>query len=308
MGLAGIFSSLLFIGALLCAGMASAAEVLVLSSDRSASYADASQAVVSELVRQGVRRTDITQLAVPDVSPADLAAAQGAKVWVTLGSEALTRALQRDGHPPLISALIPRQGFERLVRDNPGKAAAVYLDQPFTRQLELIHQALPDVKRIGVLWGQDSLLQQTSLQAAAQARGMDIVSGPVVSTSSLFSGLKTVLDDAGVLLAVADPQVYNGGTIANILLATYRVRVPVVAFSPAYVKAGALLAVYSTPRQIGVQAATLARTVLQGGPMPASQYPQEFDVAVNEHVARSLGLTLDEAALNERMRRLERRP
>lgn len=310
MGLAGIFSSLLFTGALLSAGMASAADVLVLSSDRSASYADASQAVVSELVRQGVRRTDITQLAVPDMLPADLAAAQGAKVWVTLGSEALTRALQRDGHPPVVSALIPRQGFERLVRDNPGKSAtvAVYLDQPFTRQLELIHQALPDVKRIGVLWGQDSSLQQASLQAAAQARGMEIVSGPVVSTSSLFSGLKTVLDDAGVLLAVADPQVYNGGTIANILLATYRVRVPVVAFSPAYVKAGALLAVYSTPRQIGVQAGALARTVLQGGPMPASQYPQDFDVAVNEHVARSLGLTLDEAALNERMRRLEKRP
>eukprot|EP01032_Pedospumella_encystans_P026470 gene26469-29906_t len=126
--------------------------------------------------------------------------------------------------------------------------------------------------------------------------------------STLFTGLKTVLDDADVLLAVADPQVYNSATISNILLATYRARVPVVAFSPAYVKAGALLALYSTPRQIGVQAGALARGVLQGGPVPASQYPQEFSVAVNEHVARSLGLTLDEVALNERMVKLEKRP
>ncbi|WP_294768660.1 ABC transporter substrate binding protein [uncultured Rhodoferax sp.] len=285
--------------------------MLVLSSDRSDSYADASQAVVTELVRQGVRRGDIAQLAVPDMGGGDLAAIQGAKVWVTLGSDALVRALQREGRPPVISALIPRQGFERLMRSNPPKAApvaAVYLDQPFVRQLELVHQALPDVKRIGVLWGQESLPQQASLQAAAQARGMEVVSSPVVGPSSLFSGLKTVLDDAGVLLAVADPQVYNGGTISNILLATYRVRVPVMAFSPAYVKAGALLAVYSTPRQIGTQAGALARTLLQGGAPPVSQYPQDFEVAVNEHVARSLGLTLDEAALSDRMHRLEKRP
>lgn len=310
MGLASTFRGLLLAWALAGAGMAHATDVLVLSSDRSPSYAEASQAVVAELVRQGVRRTDITQLAVPDLGAAEMAAAQGAKVWVTLGSEALVRALQRDGRPPVVSALIPRQGFERLLRDNPGKGAvaAVYLDQPFARQLELVHQALPDVKRIGVLWGQESLLQQSSLQAAAQARNMELVSGTVAGPAGLFSGLKTVLDEAGVLLAVADPQVYNNGTIANILLATYRGRVPVVAFSPAYVKAGALLAVYSTPRQIGTQAGAMARTLLQGGAAPLSQYPQDFSVAVNEHVARSLGLALDETALNERLHRLERRP
>lgn len=295
-----------------CAGLACATEVLVLSSERSPSYGDASQAAVAELVRLGVRRADITQLNLPELTPADLAAAQGAKVWITLGSDALARALARDGRPPVVSALIPRLGFERLLRDSTGKTAApavaVYLDQPFGRQLELVHQALPEVKRVGVLWGQESLAQQATLQAAAQARGMELVAGTASASTNLFAGLKTVLDGADVLLAVADPQVYNGSTIANILLATYRARVPVVAFSPAYVKAGALLAVYSTPRQIGTQAGALARTLLQGGAAPASQYPVEFSVAVNEHVARSLGMELDEALLNERMHRLEKRP
>jgi putative tryptophan/tyrosine transport system substrate-binding protein len=286
--------------------------VLVLSSERSPSYTDASQAAVSELVRLGVRRTDIALLYVPELTPGELGATQGAKVWITLGSDALARALAREGRPPVVSALIPRLGFERLLRESTGKTAApvvaVYLDQPFGRQLDLMHQALPDVKRVGVLWGQESLLQQANLQAAAQARGVELVAGVVPTSTSLFAGLKTVLDGADVLLAVADPQVYNGATISNILLATYRARVPMVAFSPAYVKAGAMLAVYSTPRQIGVQAGALARTVLQGGAVPASQYPLEFSVAVNEHVARSLGVVLDEATLNERMHRLERRP
>ena len=312
MGLVIALRGILVGWALWGAGLALAAEVLVLSSERSPSYTDASQAAVSELVRLGVRRTDIALLYVPELTPGELGATQGAKVWITLGSDALARALAREGRPPVVSALIPRLGFERLLRESPGKTAApvvaVYLDQPFGRQLDLMHQALPDVKRVGVLWGQESLLQQANLQAAAQARGVELVAGVVPTSTSLFAGLKTVLDGADVLLAVADPQVYNGATISNILLATYRARVPMVAFSPAYVKAGAMLAVYSTPRQIGVQAGALARTVLQGGAVPASQYPLEFSVAVNEHVARSLGMALDEATLNERMHRMERRP
>ena len=312
MGLARTLGGILLGWTLWSAGWVSAAEVLVLSSERSPSYTDASQAAVSELVRLGVRRTDIALLYVPELTPGELGATQGAKVWITLGSDALARALAREGRPPVVSALIPRLGFERLLRESTGKTAApvvaVYLDQPFGRQLDLMHQALPDVKRVGVLWGQESLLQQANLQAAAQTRGVELVAGVVPTSTSLFAGLKTVLDGADVLLAVADPQVYNGATISNILLATYRARVPMVAFSPAYVKAGAMLAVYSTPRQIGVQAGALARTVLQGGAVPASQYPLEFSVAVNEHVARSLGMALDEATLNERMHRMERRP
>jgi putative tryptophan/tyrosine transport system substrate-binding protein len=125
----------------------------------------------------------------------------------------------------------------------------------------------------------------------------------------LFAALRPVLDDAGVLLAVADPEVYNGSTVSNILLATYRAQVPVVAFSPAYVKAGALLALYSTPGQIGTQAAGLVRQLQLGGAMGVtSQYPVEFSVAVNDHVARSLGFSLDEVALMTRLQKLERRP
>lgn len=312
MGLLRALYSILAIWMLGYAGVACAADVLVLSSERSPSYIDASQAAVGELVRLGVRRTDIAVLYLPELVPTEMAAAQSAKVWITLGSDALARALAREGRPTVVSALIPRLGFERVVRDSPGRTGgpvvAVYLDQPFGRQLDLMQLALPEVKRVGVLWGQESLLQQSNLQAAAQAKGIDLVAGSVPSSTSLFTGLKTVLDGSDVLFAVADPQVYNSSTIANILLATYRARVPVVAFSPAYVKAGALLAVYSTPRQIGVQAGMMARTVLQGGAVPASQYPLEFSVALNEHVARSLGMSLDESVLNERLHRLEKRP
>lgn len=287
------------------------AEIAILSSERSASYTEAGQAAVSELVRAGVKRSEISQLVTSEMVAADWSGLQGTRVWLTLGSDALSRALQRDGRAPVVAALIPRQGYERIVKGAPratSPVVAVYLDQPLGRQVDLLHLALPEVRKVGALWGPESVAQETALQAALQARNLQLVSGTVTAGNALFAALRPVLGEADALLAVADPEVYNGSTVSNILLATYRAQLPVMAFSPAYVKAGALLALYSTPLQIGVQAAGLARQVQVGTAGVTSQFPTDFSVAVNEHVARSLGYSLDEASLLVRLQKLERRP
>jgi ABC-type uncharacterized transport system substrate-binding protein len=125
----------------------------------------------------------------------------------------------------------------------------------------------------------------------------------------LFPQLKKVLADADVLLALADQQVFNPQTIQNILLASFRAQVPMVGFSPAYVRAGALLAIFSTPEQIGRQSAALAKDVLQGKGLPATPlYPSNFSVMVNDHVARSLGLSLEPSTLTARLKSAESAP
>jgi putative tryptophan/tyrosine transport system substrate-binding protein len=288
------------------------ADIVILSSERSAGYVEAGQAALHELARAGVKRGDVVQLVASEMLSADWVSTQGSKVWLTLGSDALSRALQRDGRPAVVAALIPRQSFDRIVRGAPratSPAVAVYLDQPLGRQIDLLHLALPNVQKVGALWGSESIAQQAQLQATLQARNLQLVNGTLTAGNTLFSALRPVLDEADALLAVADPGVYNGSTVSNILLATYRAQLPVMAFSPAYVNAGALLALYSTPRQIGAQAAGLVRQLQLGATTGvASQYPVDFSVAVNEHVARSLGFTLDEASLLARLQKQERRP
>jgi ABC-type uncharacterized transport system substrate-binding protein len=82
-----------------------------------------------------------------------------------------------------------------------------------------------------------------------------------------------------------------------------------VAFSPAYVRAGALLAVHVTPFQIGIQAAQMTRNLLDGKALPASGvYSSDFQISVNEHVARSLGLSLDGQDLRQRLLQREGSP
>lgn len=301
-----------FLACMLCsAGAALAASVVIVTSDRGAVYGEVRDALLAELERNGVARVEVSVLVASELGAADLTGSERPRLLITLGADALKQVLAHDLRLPVIAALIPRSGYEHVLSDAarklPSPVSALYLDQPFARQLELLRLALPGVKRVGLLWGPDSISQQRTLTASLQAQGLEPVHG-TVSGDGLFAGLKAALDDADVLLAVADPQVFNSSTISNILLATYRARIPMVAFSPAYVKAGALMSLHTTPSQIGAQAAAMARTILQGGAFPVSQYPLDYVVSVNEHVARSLGLAVDGQALAERLRRLEKRP
>jgi len=293
--------SLLVVLATLALG-ARANEVLVISSEQSPAYQEAADAVVAELARR-----EVVQLQLAELSTYS---GPGPRLYVALGSEACSQLARKALTAPALCTLLPRASFERVLRETGRRAgasfSALYLNQPPGRQLDLIRLALPRVRRVGVLWGPDSVLGEAALEAAAQARGLRVVGVPVRPDEPVYTGLRKILDESDVLLALADPQIYNSNSIQNILLTSIRAQIPMLAFSPAYVRAGALMAVHSTPRQIGQQAGALARGALQGQPLGPPQFPLQFDVSVNEHVARSLGLRLDAANLAERLRRLER--
>ena len=284
--------------------------VVIVSSESSPAYVEAAEVLVRELERNGLSRYDMLQLTVPEWAAAGTLKP---KLIVALGSDAANVLAKSDTRSPVLCTLLPRSSFERALRTSGRKSSsqfsALYLDQPLNRQLELIRLALPAARRIGVLWGPESQAQAPALKALVQSSGLELVEASVGRDELLFPSLKRVLDDADLLLAVADPQLFNSSSIQNILLASFRVKVPLVAFSPGYVRAGALLALHVTPAQIGQQAAMMARSVLQGKGLSATPvYSQDFSVAVNEHVARSLGLTLDATALRERLRSREAAP
>lgn len=285
--------------------------VTVVSSDKAAAFQEATDSLVQELVRSGVARQDIQLLGSADYAEAG-ARAQDSKLLITLGTDAFRQVTAHNAKTAVIAALIPRISFERVLADanrkNPINISCLYLDQPFGRQLDLLHLALPLARHIGVLWGPESITQQPLLNAALQGRGLEFSEGLYTDGQPLIGALRAALAEADVLLAVADGAVYKPSSVSNILLTSYRAKTPVLAFSPAYVKAGALLSVHTTAAQAGLRVASMASHYLQTNSLPASQYPGDFSISVNAYVARSLGLSLDADTLSERLHKLEKRP
>jgi putative ABC transport system substrate-binding protein len=196
---------------------------------------------------------------------------------------------------PVLNALVPKAGYDKLAKPTvANRSSAIYLDQPMERQLSLLLAALPKVKRIGVLYTAPPL-GIANLRLLVAERNLLLVEKIVGHDHTLHDALEELLDESEVLLVLPDTEIYNSGTIRNILLSSYRKQVPLVGISQAYVKAGALCAIYSTPMQMAAQTAEAIKQFINSGKIPPSQYPKEFEVSVNKQVARSLDLTIKDA-------------
>ncbi|MCF8159809.1 MAG: hypothetical protein K9J76_03835 [Polaromonas sp.] len=299
---------------LIASGAHAELRVVIVSSDSTAAYAAAANAFITSVELAGVPRADVQQMNVNEWTAANAqVTARNPQAFVALGTEAAASLARAKLMAPVLSALVPRSSFERVLRESGRKVSpqfnALYLDQPLQRQLALIRLALPQAKRVGILWGPDSLTRALALRPLASANGLVFQEASVDDSSSLFPALQSVLENSDVMLALADPLVFNSNSIQNILMTTIRHKVPLVAFSPAYARAGAMLALYSTPTQAGSQAGRWAIGVLANRVLPElALEPLDFEISVNEQVARVLGLSFDVKALTLALRRMEQRP
>ncbi|MEW5904581.1 MAG: ABC transporter substrate binding protein [Pseudomonadota bacterium] len=183
------------------------------------------------------------------------------------------------------------------------RSAFLYIEQPAARQLALIRAALPQVRTVGILLSEPradiARLRRQFIDA-----GIAVEVEQVEDDAELAPRLQSLLRRSDVLLAAPQAGIYRSDTIRNILLETYRQRVPMIGLSPNFVRAGALCAVYSTPEQIAEQAAAIIGDYARTRRLPADQYPLRFEVAVNFQVAHSLGIPMKGAEqLQHQMRR-----
>lgn len=229
----------------------------------------------------------------------------GVRAWGAMVEK--QQAMPELAKVPIMATLVPKTGYEVLAAKATGPSSAVWLDQPLERYLALLRLAMPERQRLGVLFGPDSEAWKPALLKAAAAQGLSVHHATLhAQGDDLYAVLRTVLDEAQVLLALPDNQVFNPASLQNILIAAYRQRVPLVTYAPGHVKAGATLALYATPTQVAVQAAASLRNQLAGRGWLPARGTDKFTVAVNAQVGRSLGLAmLEPEALMDALRRQE---
>jgi len=199
------------------------------------------------------------------------------------------------GQAAVLSLMIPRAISEKLqwpVSLGRKKISAVYIDQLANRSLGLIAAVFPAARRVGLLISAENAAVTKLLTQEAVRHNLKLNMETVDAADDVAPALRRVLPESDVLLLVPDAIAINAGNAQNVLLTTYRFRIPVIGFSQGLAKAGAVASVYSSPAQIGRQGAQIATRQRAGGELPPSQHAGEFSLAFNAHVARSLGISL----------------
>lgn len=242
------------------------------------------------------------------LKPEDLPRNAANHVLVAVGTPAMNSMAQKPPAMSVLNVMVPRDSFHKTARQygrhqDPHHFSSIYFDQPWNRQLALIRYALPGRNRIGLLMSKDGGEMTAGLQTAVKEFDMQINVETVSDDSELLPALRRLLGNSEVLLALPDATIYNRNNMPSILLSSYRQKVPLFGFSAAYVKAGALAAVYSSPAQIALQVSEVIQGLPAHANLPLPQYPRYFSVNVNTQVSRSLSLDMeDESTLMRKLK------
>jgi len=231
--------------------------------------------------------TSVMIISADDVSPSLL---NSKTLFVAIGENAI-RVLDEFDRNAIVLRLnnkkIPDTSYTSAQSD-------LITEQPACKHLQLIRALDPEWTTIGVLSSINSVDTSAELTICAIEYNLDLQLYAITSESDLLKTLENAVENNQVLLAIADPLIYNSRTVKNILLTSYRHRKPVIGYSDSFVQAGAVAAIYTSPESAGDNAARIISEFFNNNWQfkKKSYNPRNFSVNTNKQVAKSLEITL----------------
>lgn len=261
---------------------------LIVLSDDSSLYQQTANAIESELPGRHKVVKVLSDRLGDALSDADMV--------IAVGTKASEQTAARAGKNPFLSVMVSRDWYQKvgrsLLAESGRNSAAIVLDQPYSRQLRLIKAAFPQAARVGVVASKENAYHLPELDNAARPLRLSINDTIVDSESDLVGALNKTLSSSDVLLTMPDAVVLNRNTVQSLFITAYRHRDPVIGYSKALTRAGALVSLYSSPEQLGKQAGEMANRMLSGSRYSGVQWPKYYSLSINAQVARSLDMNI----------------
>jgi len=220
-------------------------------------------------------------------------------LYLAVGPSALRNLCSQGIEDPIVSTFTSSQAYHSIMENGcskrVGPTTAIFADPAPENQLQLISLLFKkQVPVIAILGPKSSYIEPILRRAAAKTKS-SLSIGYVVDGQNLDSVLNK-LGGAKAILAIPDNTIYNAENIRDILVTTYRRNLAVVGFSANLVKAGALASVKSGIDDIVPQLDEQLADFDATGKIFDPQFPKYFSVIINEDVARSLNIIVDDGA------------
>lgn len=171
----------------------------------------------------------------------------------------------------------------------------VLLEVPAERQLAMIRNVLPQLKRIGTLYDPaktSALIDEA--RRLLKPSGTELVPMQISSERDVPGSLRALLPSVDALWLVPDSTVLTDESLRFILNTALEARVPVIGFSREFARSGALLCLSVNYADIGRQAGQLTRKLLDGQlSLPMKPWhPDRIETSLNLKTARFLGIDI----------------
>jgi putative ABC transport system substrate-binding protein len=175
------------------------------------------------------------------------------------------------------------------------------MNVPVDQSIRLFKQLSATIRRIGVVYNpaKTGYLVQRA-QAAARAQGLQLLGREVSSPKEAIAAVDAIQDTIDALWILPDETTLAPPVVQQMLLTSYRRKIPLLGLSESQVQMGALLSLsFRSGEDIGRQAGELSNAILGG--KAASEIPyttaRQLRLAVNLKAAQKLGLEIPRTLL-----------
>jgi putative tryptophan/tyrosine transport system substrate-binding protein len=200
---------------------------------------------------------------------------------------------------PILVTAVTDPATAKLVASNeaPGGNVSGTSDlNPVEAQIELLKQIVPKATTIGFIYcssEQNSKFQIDIAKKAADKLGLKYVEATVSNSNEIQQVTQSLVGKVQAVYAPTDNMIAAGiPTVTSVLNPA---KIPLICGEEGMVKAGGLATYGVNYYELGKQTAAMAVAILKDGKKPADmpiQYLQNCDFAVNEAVAKKLGIII----------------
>ncbi|HEM4680900.1 TPA: ABC transporter substrate-binding protein [Streptococcus suis] len=187
--------------------------------------------------------------------------------------------------------------------EKPGGLLTGTSDQaPIDKQVELLGQAVPDAKTVGILYTtseRNSEVQVDQAKELLEKAGYKVVVKGITSSNEVQDATTSLMKDVDALFIPTDNTVASTMTMIGELSVEHKV--PVIGGSTDMVDEGGLLTYGTNYVALGRQTAKMAIKIIEGANVSetAVEYPETVSLHVNEEMAQKLGIDTSKLAVSE---------
>ena len=138
----------------------------------------------------------------------------------------------------------------------------VYINQPVTRYTKLFKILFPQDKVMVLATTKENTKTSQQLQIASKNIGVTYKELRIEQDSNIARKFTNELSKSDVLLALPNTAIYNSNNANSILLSTYHKGIPIISYSKAFVKAGAIVGLYSSIENVADKAARTINKII----------------------------------------------
>jgi len=218
-----------------------------------------------------------------------------------IGDKAAANMTEYTKDIPIIFSMILNYKNPKLKLYNSSKVAGISLEVPAEVTFMQMQMLIPNVKNVGIIYSDKSKEIVDGILKKQADFGININALKINSSDDIDDAFNNVKKSSQAIYMVADPAIYNQKTTLELIEKCKEYKMPFIAFSDNFVKAGALMSISPSYSTIGSQAASIAEKILIDKMSPDNvgvEPPIGTFFVINALTLTEIGITSNEDVLS----------